>query len=251
MYLLALRNLSGDARIKGVRTQLNSLAQRDLARVLLIAPADIHAVQALELVAVFTPLDFGGRDITTGFALIAVASRIAATLRLVQAPAHVMRLRAASNRDQFALDEALRRATTYYSLRLWELSFAFNDPQLIQIPLASEELNAVDVLSPESSSYQDLLLRVVGRIGIAHRLRSLRKFHDWCHKFLMTNRKEPLPDRVNRVSKLLAIMLSEMDVLQRERSSAFGSSNPDIHTTLKLNSWCNRSVYGGPKRCFD
>jgi hypothetical protein len=250
MYILALKNSSGEVRLEEILTQLNSVVHRDLTRVILVAPTDIYAVQALELVAIFTPLDFGRRDITTGTALIAVASRIAATLRLVQAPAQVLRLRAANNRDQSALDDALRRATTYYSLRVWELSLAFNDPQMAQIPFESEELDAVDVMSSESSSHQDSFLRVAGRIGIAHRLRSLRKFHDWCHGFL-TNKKEPFPERVKRVSSLLAVMLSDIEVLRRERSSAFGLSDLDIQVASRLNFGCNRSVYGRPKRCFD
>ncbi|KAF9516311.1 hypothetical protein BS47DRAFT_1390776 [Hydnum rufescens UP504] len=48
--------------------------------------------------------------------------------------APVLRLHADTDGHQLALGEALRRTTTRCSLCVWELSFAFDDPQLTRIP---------------------------------------------------------------------------------------------------------------------
>ena len=215
--------------------QLNGLVQRDLTRVLLLAPVDIHAVQALELLAVYAPFEFSHAEIPTGTALLAVARRIATALRLAEAPAAVMRLRGANERDRDALDEVLRHATIYYSLRAWELSFAFNDPQLPNLPQELEELDPDDVMSAESSPPRDLLFRVVGRIAIAHRLRSLRKIYDWSRGIYAAAMTGSLHEILSKISKVLGVMFSEADAHQRQRSFAFGMLNADNYATPRLN----------------
>jgi hypothetical protein len=226
MYLLAVKHLSDEAQMEDIRTRLIRLVQRDLTRILLFAPVDIHAVQALELLAVYAPFDFG-REVPNGSALLAVAKRIATALQLADAPAAVMRLHASTDTDRGALDEVLRRATIYYSLHLWELSFAFNDPHLPQIPQELEPPDAADVMSPKNSPPQDLLFRVVGRIAIAHRLRSLRKLYDWTHDITSATNMETLHSTLDKISNVLNDMFSEAEAQQRLQRFAFSKSNTD------------------------
>lgn len=200
LYLLTL-----PPSLQGLRPALHALVAREGARVLSSAPRDMHAIAALELLAVNCPLILassawgtssqGGLLANTpgarvsGEGFLSVALSIAHALKLDTAPRDVERIASqlaelpphsgAAETDEQSLRARLKQelvearedATQWYSLCTWRAHVAWEDHD-VRGP-ESDGLDALKIICEDAAppvSNRAALFRSAGRMGLASRI---------------------------------------------------------------------------------
>ncbi|PWN53662.1 hypothetical protein IE53DRAFT_125366 [Violaceomyces palustris] len=247
IYFISLRQCSGFADTKQLKERLKVYIRQMGIQVMLTLPKSTYAVQALELLASYEPLDLMGIDhdlssldklSVPGESQIVAAIHIAQLLKmndsieLLRDPNDHIKLETRSKRIEDSL--------VWFSISSTKSALTSKEPDP---NVSSESLetfgNEIVRLSQHSSKERsEDRLRDAGRLGVLHRFRRLKMLHTrWAEIigcYYPTDR--PLNEAIRDADSLLEKFGSESIELEYERHLALGELLR-LHPFSKIQGW--------------